>query len=299
MSNPIFADPTGRRWRALRRAVLALGVVTTMVTLSLVVYLLVPPVLPKFADGVQASRNLAQLPVYRGTRAAREREAERRRLFSSLEKRPQVPALRPASIPIRSVASTRRVAAADAEFAAFYVNWDDNAFSSLREHAADIDWLVAEWAFVAPTGDSLRILVDRRVPFLLSTLPAENRPRILAMISNFDSVSQRFDARRIASLVGRESSRQRAAQQIATVVHEWGLAGVSLDFEEIPDNQHAQVRAFLKALRTALNAVQGSGPPLVVSMSVAADMAPAQLSQYAALNDRIFLMLYDEHYGKG
>jgi cellulose synthase/poly-beta-1,6-N-acetylglucosamine synthase-like glycosyltransferase/peptidoglycan/xylan/chitin deacetylase (PgdA/CDA1 family)/spore germination protein YaaH len=299
MTQHIFADPTGRRWRAVRRTVLALGVFTTLATLVLVAYLLVPPAFPQFSQGILTNRRIAQLPTYRGTRSARERATERRRLMSSLEQRPRVPALRPSAIPIHAVKSERPIASAGAEFAAFYVNWDDNAFASLREHAQDIDWLVAEWAFVTKGGDSLQIRVDRRVPFLLSTIPAGNRPRILAMISNFDSLSQRFDARRIASLVGHEQSRRRAAQQIALVVREWGLAGVSLDFEEIPDALHPQVRTFLKELRIALNAVQGTGPPLIVSMSVSADIEPAVLTQYAALNDRIFLMLYDEHYGKG
>ncbi len=299
MTRHVFADPTGRRWRALRRAALAVGVVTTVLTLALVVYLLIPPALPAFSPGVRTSRGLTQLPALLASRRAREREVARRRLMSSLERRPRVPALRPAAIPVQSVPSVRQAATAGAEFAAFYVNWDDNAFAALREHAEDIDWLVAEWAFVSPGGDSLQLKVDRRVPFLLTTLKPEDRPRILAMISNFDSASQRFDAKRIVSLVGRTDSRRRAAQQVANLVRTWGLAGVALDFEEIPEHLHPLVRAFLTDLRSALNAVQSTGPPLIVSMSVAADISPAVLSQYAALNDRIFLMLYDEHYGKG
>ena len=299
MTRHVFADPTGRRWRTLRRAALAVGVVTTVLTLALVVYLLIPPALPAFSLGVRTTRGLAQLPTLRATRGAREREAARRRLLSSLDRRPSVPALRPAAIPVQSVASVRAASTLGAEFTAFYVNWDDNAFAALRQHAEDIDWLVAEWAFVAPKGDSLVMKVDRRVPFLLSTLKPEDRPRILAMVSNFDSASQRFDPKRIVSLVGSADSRQRAAQQVAQLVRVWGLAGVALDFEEIPETLHPQVRAFLTELRSALNAVQGTGPPLVVSMSLAADISPSLLAQYAALNDRVFLMLYDEHYGKG
>ena len=195
MTHPVFADPSGKRWRVLRRTALALGVVTTVITLALVGYLLTPPALPQFSEGVRTARGLAQLPKLVGTRRAREHEAERRRLLSSLERRPGVPALRPGALPVVSVVSQRPAATTGAEFAAFYVNWDDNAFASLRKHAEDIDWLVAEWAFVAAAGDSLQIKVDRRVPFLLSTLPANNRPRVLAMISNFE--------------IGRASCRER------------------------------------------------------------------------------------------
>jgi len=299
MTRHVFADPTGRRWRALRRAALALGVLSTLLTLALVVYLLVPPVLPALSPGIRSTRGLDALPTLRATRQTREREAARRRLLASLERRPSVPAIRPGAIPVQSVASVKAAAAPEAEFAAFYVNWDDNSFSALKAHAQDIDWLVAEWAFIVDSGDSLRITVDRRVPFLLSRMPAAERPRILAMVSNVDSVTKRFDAKRLTALVGRPEARKRAAAQLARVVQLWGLGGVTVDFEEIPDAIHPNVRAFLSDLRLALNAVQMPGAPLVIAQAIGTDVSPAVLTQYAALNDRIFLMLYDEHYGTG
>jgi len=299
MTRHVFADPTGRRWRALRRAALAVGVVTTLLTLALVVYLLIPPALPAFSPGVRASRGLSNLPTLRATKRAREREAARRRLLASLEHRPSVPAMRPALIPVQAVPSSRPAANPEVEFSAFYVNWDDNSFSALKAHSSDIDLLVAEWAFVVPSGDSLRLVVDRRVPFLMGTLPATDRPRVLVMISNIDSATQRFDPKRLAALVSRPGVRLAAARQVAQVVKQWGLGGVTVDFEEIPDKLHPMVRAFLTDLRTELSAVQGAGPPLLVTQAIAADIAPSLLTQYAALNDRIYLMLYDEHYGSG
>ena len=94
MTRHVFADPTGRRWRALRRAALAVGVLTTLLTLALVVYLLIPPALPSLTPSIRASRGLSVLPTLRATRRSREREAARRRLLASLERRPHVPSLR-------------------------------------------------------------------------------------------------------------------------------------------------------------------------------------------------------------
>lgn len=312
MTRPIFADPTGRRWRRLRRAALSVGVATTALALALVAYLLVPPVLPS-TPGVRANRALTALPSWRVTKRAREHEAARRRLLSSLEQRPAVPATRPANIPVQSVASARTPAASRGEVAAFYVNWDDNAFAALSAHADVIDWLICEWAFVVPGGDSLRITVDRRVPFLLSRMPVSQRPRVMAMVSNVDSATTRFDAVRLRALVQRPAARAKAIAQLVNVVRTWGLAGVTIDFEEIPDALHPAVQSFMRELRaqllaidthvadapavTATSAALPSAP--VLAQAVSPDLAPAELARYAALNDRLFLMLYDEHYGRG
>jgi hypothetical protein len=43
---PVFSDPSGRRWRTLRGAALGLGVGTTLLAMVLVLAVLVPPLLP-------------------------------------------------------------------------------------------------------------------------------------------------------------------------------------------------------------------------------------------------------------
>ena len=301
MTRAVFADPTGRRWRAFRRTALVIGVATTMLALAVVGYLLVTPVLPAIGTGVTASRGIGNLPALRGSRAAREREAARRKLFASLDRRPRVPSIRPSAIPVQSVGGSKRVTEGGGEVAAFYVNWDENSFAALNEHAEELDWLVCEWAFVLPSGDSLRLDVDRKVPFLLSRIPADRRPRVLAMVSNVNSASasKAFDAKRLANLVQRPAARRAAANQLAQMVKTWGLAGVTIDFEEIPDALHPAVLEFLAEVRRALVAVQTPGTTLIVSQAVQTDLAPRVLANYAAANDRLFLMLYDEHYGAG
>ena len=299
MPRAVFVDPTGRRWRAVRRTALAVGVVTTLFALSVVAYLLVPPVLPKLEFKVSTSRSWSNAPPLLGTRAAREHAAARRKLFASIEHVARVPSVRARAIPEQRIGLSRRVATPGGEVAAFYVNWDDNAFAALRAHAEELDWLVCEWAFVVSSGDSLRLTVDRRVPFLLARMPSERRPRVLLMVSNVDSMTRRFDPKRLEALVGRPTARRTAAVQLARTVRQWGLAGVTIDFEEIPDALHPEVLEFVADLRRALAAIQPTDAPLMVTQAVGTDLAPRTLAQYAATNDRLFLMLYDEHYGSG
>ncbi len=300
MTQHIFADPTGRRWRRVRRTALVVGSVTTVLALALLAYVLVPPALPA-TSGLRTNRALTALPIWRGTKGLREREQARRKLLASLEHRPAVPSIRAAILPVQSVAGSRRPPLSRGELAAFYVNWDDNAFAALSAHASAIDLLVCEWAFVTAGGDSLRVTVDRRVPFLLSRMPPGERPRVLAMISNIDSSTQRFDPHRLTALVSRPVARARAIAQLRLLVRTWGLGGVSVDFEEIPPALHPAVLTFLRELRMALDSLpiaQGASRPML-TQAVGTDLAPTVLRQYAAVNDRLFLMLYDEHYGKG
>ena len=274
--------------------------VTTLLALALVGFLLVPPALPA-PPGVLADRALGTLPTWRGTKAARERAVARRRLLASLQRHGPAPAERAATLPRRSAGGSQRSTPQRGEFAAFYVNWDDNSFSALSAHAAAIDLLVCEWAFVAAGGDSIHSTVDRRVPVLLSGLPAAHRPRVLAMLSNLDSTTQTFDAVRLAALVRRPTARKRAIMQLIALVRTWDLAGVTVDFEEIPDGLHPAVLTFLAELRRALDTLSvalGAGRPLL-TQAVGTGLDPDLLKRYASLNDRLFLMLYDEHYGRG
>ncbi|HWE43278.1 MAG TPA: glycosyltransferase, partial [Gemmatimonadaceae bacterium] len=178
--------------------------------------------------------------------------------------------------------------------AGFYVNWDDNSFASLRAHVADLDWVVCEWAFLASGGDSLRLRVDRKVLYLASRQPVESRPAVLALVTNYDSAGRDFDAARLRRLVESPAHRARVIAQLDTMVATYGLAGVTVDFEEVPAGLERGVIRFVHDLGLALHR-RGA----IVTQALAAGASAGELRGYAAVNDRVFLMLYDEHYGTG
>ncbi len=176
----------------------------------------------------------------------------------------------------------------------FYVNWDDNSFASFAAHATEMDWVVCEWSFIAAGGDSLRFAVDPKVLYVVQRLPEAERPLVFAMVSNFDSGGKQFQSRDLRRLVATPESRARAVQQLDDFVHRYGLGGVTLDFEGIPPDLNADVVTFVRALRARLT-VRGA----VTSQALGADISDKWLRQYGDANDRVFLMLYDEHYGRG
>ena len=68
----VFLDPSGRRWRAIRRATVAIGVFTTLVGLGLVITFLIPPILPK----LQAAKKAVSITKPKRTIASTRLEAQ-------------------------------------------------------------------------------------------------------------------------------------------------------------------------------------------------------------------------------
>ncbi len=176
----------------------------------------------------------------------------------------------------------------------FNVKWDDNSFAAYKAHTAELDWVVSEWVFVANRGDSLRFDVDPRVLFANNLLPAKARPRILAMVSNFDSQSGVFATEDLRRLLTHAAARRKAISQLAAAAERYGLAGVTIDFEEVPDDLVDDWVAFLRDLRAEMAPARR-----LVTATIAASTDAATARAVTAPCDYVFVMLYDEHFGRG
>ncbi len=274
------------------------GVVTTLFAIVVVVGILIPPLLPEWRSDVRTLTSSQGGGVVATTREARERVAARRRLFLALGRRREALGLHPAQLPVSSARTKGRLksqlATGSPITAGFYVNWDDNSFSSFNSHVQDLDWIVCEWAFVAAGGDSLRFMVDRRVLYTAQQQPEGKRPLVFAMVSNYDSARATFDPKPLRRLLATRATRDHAVQQLTAFVARYGLAGVNVDFEDVPARLHPQLLEFVRALDISLD-----GIGRLTTQSLPAELDPTWLARYAKVNDRIFLMVYDEHYGKG
>jgi cellulose synthase/poly-beta-1,6-N-acetylglucosamine synthase-like glycosyltransferase/peptidoglycan/xylan/chitin deacetylase (PgdA/CDA1 family)/spore germination protein YaaH len=293
--SPVFLDESGRRWRRIRLMGIALGVLTSLAAAAVVVGLLIPPLPPSLP---LAERPLGRTPHLAVNRAQRERLAKRLQLWFELRRHHQLPALKPSLLPIKSRRAGQKTAPpGEPIIAGFYVNWDDNSFASLTEHMDDLDWVVCEWGFVARGGDSLRLGIDRRVPFVMAQRYRDERlrPRLFLMVENYDSTAARkWDPAPLRHLLETPAARARAIGQLRDAVVRYGLSGVTLDFEEVPPSMTELVVAFARDLKTALAPAHG-----LVTQAVSFNDTDRQIARYAAVNDKLFLMLYDEHYGKG
>jgi cellulose synthase/poly-beta-1,6-N-acetylglucosamine synthase-like glycosyltransferase/peptidoglycan/xylan/chitin deacetylase (PgdA/CDA1 family)/spore germination protein YaaH len=282
----VFLDPTGRRWRRVQRAALGVGIVSTLLMAYLVLGILVPPALPSWVmprAGDAARVRHAADTVARGK--------ARVRLFSALTGRPKpaVPgAVRAASKPTGRTAASRSIGAPI--HAAFYVNWDDDAWQSLQQHISQLDWVIAEWGFLRTRNLTLQVQVDPRLTKLVAAQPAAARPRVLAMITNVDSGGANFSGARVAALVASPAARARLVHTADSLVTALQLGGVVLDFEMVPASAHEGVATLIHELQRALRPHQA-----VVAVTVAADEEASAIRLWGERADMTIAMLYDEH----
>jgi cellulose synthase/poly-beta-1,6-N-acetylglucosamine synthase-like glycosyltransferase/peptidoglycan/xylan/chitin deacetylase (PgdA/CDA1 family)/spore germination protein YaaH len=293
---PTFLDPTGRRWRRLRVGAVVAGVVSTVLFLFVVTGVIVPPLLPGLPFVQTAADSLGHAPrVPRpvvkhpiSVRAERERVASRQRLFAYLAKHPAEPGLRYAQLPIARP-HTPPEPAGHPIVTGFYVNWDDNSLASLRSHISALDWVVAEWGFVRADTVPVRFEVDRRVLAEAALAARANRPvQIFALVTNF--TGNDFDAGALTRLLEHPRLSRRAISTIADTLARYDLAGVTIDFENVPRAEHPALLRFLGALKTRL-----ARDHRLVTQAIPGDDPEWPVERYGALDDYVFLMLYDEH----
>ena len=293
---PVFSDPSGRRWRTLRGAALGLGVGTTLLAMVLVLAVLVPPLLPLTwrADMARAE----EVPLAeRGAPSAARREA-RQKLRTALQEHDVAPVMRGPRAASMVPRSTRGAGDSASIVLGFYVNWDDNSFFALQAHAREIDWVVGEWAFLGADGNTVRWdlgdTTRKDVLGLVGQLPPEQRPRLFAMLTNVDEVTKSFENPRARRLLTSAANRQRVLHELADGVTRLGLAGIVVDIESVGDDLRPGLASFVRELRDTLHA-RGA----LVMQTVAAEASDAEMRSAGANADYVIDMLYDEHYSTG
>ena len=284
---PVFSEPTGRRWQRVRLGAIALGAASILAVFGLIAAALLPPILPH-STAFDPTAKRRQLPV--SAQKAREHDAARGRLYRNL-RRSEGAATQRSAVPTK-----RRPGppANDSILAGFYVGWDEHSYESLLAHIDRLDWIIAEWAFIAPSGDTIKVTPDRnKVLELVRNEPAEHRPKVLLMVSNVQEGTEgRFGGINSHRLLSDPATRRRAAQRIAREVRDSGFAGVTVDFESVPDVEYARLADFLDDLRAAL------GPGPLITQAIQDYLPPDWVRTYADKCDKLILMVYDQHYQK-
>jgi cellulose synthase/poly-beta-1,6-N-acetylglucosamine synthase-like glycosyltransferase/spore germination protein YaaH/peptidoglycan/xylan/chitin deacetylase (PgdA/CDA1 family) len=290
---PVFIDRSGRRWQRIRRAAIVLGVVTTAIGLTLGLSLLFAPTIPTLHP-----QSLTRKPVVRLSERARILARRRFQQALATATRHVPPARHLARIASTPSNGEKHPPAGAPLIGGFYVNWDDNSYGSLDANLKQLDVVVLEWGFVARGGDSLRVdtLNGKRAMARVLEEPIDKRPRLLLMVSNFDSAAKDFKTPDLRGLLTRPQARARAIVQLTQVVQANGLAGVLVDFEAADNfpHLHELSMTFTRELRAALQPLGKS-----IAYAVPAWLEAAQLREVAGSVDQVYAMLFDEHYSTG
>ncbi len=302
--SPIFIDYTGKRWRRIQRIALAVGVVTTFLALVVIVSIVVSPSMPPelplaTANNLTIARATTGKPG-RFTKVDRLRTAYRRKLAAAMKQYGTPTSRRPESIPPLNVGTGGRAPRSDAIVAGFYVNWADNSFASLQRNYDKIDWLIGEWGFFPRNADSLVLRIKPQVIELMNSKPVETRPSMFLMITNFvvepgrDSTTGKFDPEVVRRFLANPVARATALRQLREAVVTYGLAGTTLDLENFNPALQAQVLTFAQQLHDTMHSMGK-----LATQAIAAGDPDAYIRRAGVVNDKLFPMLFDEHYAGG
>ncbi len=235
----------------------------------------------------------------------RKEERERTTLRRLLERtitttRPAPPGRHGTPFPASPIVGTKRINSSKPIVAGFFVSWDDNSYASLDTNIKHLDWIVGEWAFVDPSGDSLDINLgtasSSRVIVRDTLEPPGHRPDLIIMVSNYEGSTQDFRPGALLRLLSRPASRERAIEQFRRAITIYGLGGVLVDFEvgATSTDIHGAALQFTRELRSTLAPLQKT-----TAYAVPSYISASELRETADVADKLFAMLFDEHYGGG
>jgi cellulose synthase/poly-beta-1,6-N-acetylglucosamine synthase-like glycosyltransferase/spore germination protein YaaH/peptidoglycan/xylan/chitin deacetylase (PgdA/CDA1 family) len=168
--------------------------------------------------------------------------------------------------------------------AGFYVNWDPQSFTDLKDHIKQLDMVVTESFFVKNGADTLIDQVDVNALKLIK----QHQKTGIAMVSNF--ATDHFDGDAIHKLLQDKDLQNRFIVNLIKKLKFYGYQGVNIDFEEIKENSDLPLTAFQKNLYQQLHAQN-----LIVSQDISPDNEDYNLGVLNQYNDYIFIMAYDQH----
>jgi cellulose synthase/poly-beta-1,6-N-acetylglucosamine synthase-like glycosyltransferase/peptidoglycan/xylan/chitin deacetylase (PgdA/CDA1 family)/spore germination protein YaaH len=285
---PVFYDPHQRRSRWVKRVAQAIGLIASTMFVALIGAVLINPALP--ALGVAASANLPQRHHVAPPRPEEPtRYLEHR--FRLSKRALQHTLVDGAGAGAHNTPPVPPPPPHGPELYAFFVNWDDTSFTSLKQQIARVDVLVPEWLHLADAAGAVRVDDPWRqgqvLRFIRGARPAL---RITPLINNFNGESMSWETEKLAAALANPAARSRLIANLLDYVQREHFAGVNIDFENLAPHSQAPLLLFMREL---WNAFHSRG--LEVSQSVPLDDAAFNYRELAKVSDALVLMAYDEH----
>ena len=289
MNSQVFYDPQRKRWKRLRRIFDVLALAGLVIGTVFVIGLLRIRPLPELLLLQAPKRNyraLANPPVVSKS-AQKLRRSSHRKTDS-----------RPSDIPLNSGEGLR---------AAYYVEDDPASYSSLKQHIKQIDLLFPEWLHVVtPDGGVVSYTIDNRAYAVVDAagvheVDREQKVRrvitearvdteIFPLVNNYDSVKGMF-LPTVGGFLKNEASRANFLRQVDRVMAENpDYRGLSIDFEEIPDDAQPAFNALIAEIYADFHPKKLR---LYVNTPVSDDSF--SLKFLADHSDGLLMMNYDQH----
>ncbi|MBR8830736.1 MAG: glycosyltransferase [Chlorogloea purpurea SAG 13.99] len=177
------------------------------------------------------------------------------------------------------------------EHIGFYVNWDDNSFTSLKRNIANLDKLMPEWIHLEDASGAIALDDPDKQKQTLHYVRAtrENLP-VIPLINNFDSKTMSWDGAKVGALLADPRARDTLIRNLFRLVRDNHFRGVNIDFESIPAGSQQNLLTFMEEIGAKFHSAG-----LEISQSVPLDDPAFDYSRLAEVNDYLILMAYDEN----
>jgi cellulose synthase/poly-beta-1,6-N-acetylglucosamine synthase-like glycosyltransferase/spore germination protein YaaH/peptidoglycan/xylan/chitin deacetylase (PgdA/CDA1 family) len=194
--------------------------------------------------------------------------------------------------PVPTLGSVPGKAPNQTEVIGFFVNWDDSSFSSLKQNVNHIDKLIPEWLHLTDAKGTITLDSPTTQQQVLDFIH-KARPTlpIAPLVNNYSDASGQWEGDLLGKMLSDPVARANTIQALLNYVQSNHFAGISVDFENIPDSSQADLVTFMMELYTRFHPLG-----LEVSQSVPADDSNYNYVSLAKYNDYLILMVYDQHW---
>ncbi|MGH9643029.1 MAG: polysaccharide deacetylase family protein, partial [Terriglobales bacterium] len=173
----------------------------------------------------------------------------------------------------------------------FHVPWDENSIVSLKANSSHLTHVLAEWLILQNGSGDLQDHTELPVV----EWSRQIKMPVLAEVTNFRD--DQWQAAELHHILSHPALRRRLVKNIHGSVRKYQLAGVNIDFEQVPVTDRAQMTAFVRELHDAL---KPEGFMLTQDVPTDDPHVPAyDMQALSELNDYVIPMVYDEHFSAG
>ena len=264
----VFYDPTGRRSQVVRGITLTIVLAILGLTVAFFLSVLASPALPSIDLRIEDQFSpMAPDRPWRSDVEDTALDLKHRRTGT-----------------FDSPAATERFA--------FFVNWDENSFISLRNHASDIDVLIPEWLHL--TSDTGDIALDdpkrqNSTAFWLSVHAP--KMKVMPLINNYDPKANRWLGEETGRMLRNPKARRRFIRKLKAALTKANPSGVVLDFKMLGEADEEHLIKLVTELKRQL---APAGQRVFVVVPVYQPMN--RYHELTAAADKIILLAYDQHW---
>ncbi len=287
---PIFFDPSQNRWRTAKLGFVLLGLVASLLLVMLLSSFLVNPILPVLSMPLKRFSGTHRAVTTKKPDTDDDKNAQ---LHLKKTIQPAATIFSASKTAIQSNNTSQNNLFSKTNHGTtigFYVNWDDNSFTSLKENIDKLDVLTPEWLHLGNAG---AINLDdpvkqaRVLDFIAQTKP---HLKIVPLINNYDAKTQAWNGPGLAQVLSNQRARNNLEKNLLQFVQSNKFEGINIDFETIPDAAQHNLLLFMTELYKTFHA-----KGFVLQQSVPLDDPAFLYAKLAKATDALVLMAYDEH----